>query len=75
MSDLKLVSTEDLLDELGCRFDSHIFAGLRKHDSKSNADLVSWNGDLYTCVFLAQKLSTNLLTDHDGDCEPPGESI
>ena len=62
-SKLELTSTEDLLVELGERFDHSIFAGLQVCERRGNIPTLDWFGDEYMCKGLAQALLEKIKED------------
>ncbi len=64
-SKLELISTEELLVELGERFDHSVFAALRVCDIKGNEPTLDWFGDEYMC----KGLTVSLLEQIKDDCD------
>jgi len=62
---LELISTEDLLIELGERFDHTIFAGMRVCDIKGNLPTIDWFGDEFMCKGMAQSILEQIKDDVD----------
>ena len=68
-SKLELTSTEELLIELGERFDHSVFAGLRTCDLKGNLPTLDWFGDEYMCRGLVQAVLGQIRADTEAmDC-------
>lgn len=68
--DLKLTSTEDLLDELFARFDHAVFKG-RKIENPRSSSLDTWDfvGDWTTCAGLCADLVHEIHKDRDDAVE------
>ena len=65
MQDLKLFSTEELLDEVKSRFDNAVFIG--KKEGKTVAQRViffGYNGDLMYCQGLCNLAQAELMSSH-----------
>ena len=59
-SDLALVSTEDLWDELSSRFDASILAGYKARTDTAGLVQKFWDGHTLTCLGLTIEIQTSL---------------
>ena len=83
MSDIKLITTDDLIKELLNRFDHAVFAGCRVKELGKGVDgtkgdiqtLRRWFGNSYTCAGLSSSLQRTILKDFSDreDVLPEGE--
>ena len=72
VSDLSLVTTNDLIDEMLNRFDHAVFMGIKALDIVNKEDdttrissFRNWKGNSYTCAGLAQSLMRASLADFE----------
>jgi len=62
MTELSLVPLDDILDELGKRVDSYVFAYVTEHDKVRDKSQVSFRGGKYSCLGLAVDIQ-NVISD------------
>ena len=75
MTDLELVSTDDLLEELLSRVDHGIFSALQTgtHGGNNHTYIGRWTGNTHTCIGLGADLNRRMLDDirsRSTDAEP-----
>ncbi len=76
---LKLVSDDDLLSEIACRWDSFVFSGVKDDDNVSPEDKMSepircWEGDDIMCRGLCMELIEFIGTYGVADDDDEGSS-
>jgi hypothetical protein len=67
MSDLSLVTTDSLLEELERRFDDMVFAGTVNRTNDRQFRQSFWNGCSLPCAGLAAELQQKILRDMEAD--------
>ena len=65
MNELTLVSTDDILKELGSRHDSFIFYGVQSEFKKKGVDSTEfrWYGGFHTCLGMAREAEKKIIED------------
>jgi len=61
MTDLSLVSTNDLLDEMKKRFDTFVISGVLRKTEKSSSFLIDWDGDQALAIYLCELTKRDVL--------------
>lgn len=56
MSDLSLITTEALLDEIRTRFDHFLLAGIVSHDSEHDQSVEMWDGNPAVVMGLGSRI-------------------
>lgn len=65
MNDLELYSTDDLIAELGKRFEHFVIAGRGKRiKSKGGYDFDSFEGNWIVCLGLCEKVKLTIAEDY-----------
>lgn len=69
--ELKLVVTQDLLNELKCRFDHLVFKGMRLEGKSSdkNVAMFDWYGEHAVCLGLCDQIKHDIHKDSDEQFE------
>ena len=79
MSDITLISTRDLVEELLDRFDHAVFAGIKVVSTKEVSPIQTfrrWVGNSYTCSGICAGLNQTILKDFSDREEPiPGSDL
>lgn len=80
-SELELVETNDLLEELGSRFDHAVFVGRKDVWQREERVLTYWNGDMHVVIGMLAHMQSSVISrleresyleegdDDDLDCE------
>lgn len=59
-TDLSLLETQNLLDELERRFDDFILAGVQHRTKEDDAIMVYYKGSLTTCIGLSNVIASDM---------------
>jgi hypothetical protein len=73
MSDLSLVSMDDIWDEIKKRFDCVLLVDLKSIDSNREGAQVSFHGGKFACIGLAQYAVSKIMRDSLGPSTCKGE--
>ena len=66
MTDLQLIGTKEILEELKSRFEHMVFAGVKTHVHKENDSVTvrRYSGNLTVCRGLCSELETDIADEH-----------
>lgn len=67
---LELAQTEELLEELGNRYDHVIFMGVANRTKTEIGVGRRWSGDVHVCIGLAYDIAHHIMTDYRPREEP-----
>jgi hypothetical protein len=68
---LNLLPTQEILNELKCRFDHMVFKGLRQKADKEKRDVAmfDWYGEHAVCLGLCEQIKHDINKDSDSQFE------
>ena len=73
MSDLSLVSMDDIWEELKRRFDAILLVDLKSYDEHREGAKISYKGGKFICMGLADYAKEKILIDACGESTKEGE--
>ncbi len=62
MTDLSLVSMDDIWEELKKRNDAVVLIDLKSHDEQRESSQISYKGGQFTCLGMVQKAAAYLIS-------------
>jgi hypothetical protein len=69
ITDMRLICTDDLLNELKSRYDSTIFIAVKDRTAIDEVRIIDWRGGKFACLGLVEYTKHRLMLEVDEELE------